>query len=100
MPKRIFTTRTYVPVIAIVLLAAFPLAVFAYAILANQDTGARLCAVLYAQVARSGSTIGLKGSPGYAYYRRHPVELATARKYSRQLLRDLPCRPAALPPLR
>lgn len=35
--------------------------------------------VIYAQVVRSGQTLGRKGTAGYAYYRAHPVELAAAR---------------------
>lgn len=100
MPQRILKARVYVPVIAIVLLSAFPLMVFAWAIVTNQDSGEKLCAIVYAQIARGGAQIGRKGSPGYAYYRKHPVELATARAQNQEFLRLLPCRAGSDPPLR
>ena len=52
-----------------------------------------LCAVLYQQVDRTRMTLGLPGTPGYAYYRGHPEELRLARSQARRQLRELPCGP-------
>jgi hypothetical protein len=55
------------------------------------QTNTRLCNVLYTVIAQSGATVGEPGSPGYEYYRSHPVELETARRQNREFLEQLPC---------
>ena len=59
-----------------------------YQTLHRQD---RLCDVLHALVARSGTTLGKPGSAGYFYYQEHPSELTLAKKQNRQFLESLPC---------
>lgn len=40
-------------------------------------------------IRRSGD-VGRRGSPGYAYYRKHPAEKKIAKRRVDQALRDLP----------
>lgn len=55
-------------------------------------TDDKLCNVIHTLVARSGATVGKPGSPGYAYYKQHPDELAKARAQNQDFLNELPCR--------
>lgn len=65
--------------------------VLGYRLYVGGQTDEQLCAVMYRLVARSGATIGKPGSPGYDYYRTHPMELALAREQNKRFLRELPC---------
>lgn len=92
--------RLYWWVLAVTIVAGVLLWVFALVYAANKASQERdrLCLVLYALINRSGNSIGKKGSPGYAYYRRHPVELEKAREQNVAFLAALPCQPNPPPP--
>lgn len=74
--------------------------VFALIYAANRAKEERdaLCLVLYASINRGIKNIGTPGTPGYAYYHEHPIELARAKGSNQALLDALPCNPHPKPP--
>jgi hypothetical protein len=79
--------------IASVLSVLFLIAVFAYANRQQDTTAKQLCHAIVVLVTANEHRIGKPGTPFYAYYQRHPDELADARAGGLAALRSLPCKP-------
>ena len=95
MPTRVLRPHQrhgYGPLAIVLLIGAIAwssLVIYAFRHSSNERD--QLCLVLSSLISRSGATLGQPGSPGYAYYRDHPVELSAARRQNAAYLTALPC---------